>query len=109
MACNDINKAVRRHRALADSTLYKMKKSELVDYVRELEENYNVALSYDASKVKIIDDINAVKLGLESAIKEVEKFIYAGCPKDLENVFENELFLLKTIRTSIKNVIDENS
>lgn len=40
------------HKPYADSTLNNMKKSELIEYVRMLEYNYNVAVSFNHQQAK---------------------------------------------------------
>lgn len=42
----------------ADSTLYNMKKSELIEYIRCLEHNYNVAVSFNENQARYIESLN---------------------------------------------------
>lgn len=44
----------------ADSTLYNMKKSELIEYIRCLENNYNAAVWFNENQARYIES-----LGLE--------------------------------------------
>lgn len=40
---------------LADSTLYNMKKTELIEYIRVLEHNYNAAVWFNENQAKYIE------------------------------------------------------
>ena len=42
----------------ADSTLYNMKKADLIEYIRTLEHNYNVAVSFNENQAKYIESLN---------------------------------------------------
>lgn len=47
---------VKRHiKPKADSTLLNMKKADLIDYVRTLEHNYNVAVSFNEQQARNIE------------------------------------------------------
>ena len=39
----------------ADSTLYNMKKVDLIEYIRTLEHNYNVAVSFNENQARYIE------------------------------------------------------
>lgn len=50
---------VRKHiKPKADSTLHNMRKSELIEYIRCLEHNYNVAVSFNENQVKYIESLH---------------------------------------------------
>ena len=53
--------------AKADSTLYNMKKEDLIKYIRTLEHNYNVAVSFNEQQVKNFLDIE------NRIVEELEK------------------------------------
>ena len=41
----------------ADSTLYNMRKVDLIKYIRTLEHNYNVAVSFNENQAKYIESL----------------------------------------------------
>lgn len=41
----------------ADSTLYNMRKADLIEYIRCLENNYNVAVSFNENQAKYIESL----------------------------------------------------
>ena len=41
----------------ADSTLYNMRKDDLIEYIRTLEHNYNVAVSFNENQAKYIESL----------------------------------------------------
>ena len=41
----------------ADSTLYNMRKTDLIEYIRTLEHNYNVAVSFNENQAKYIESL----------------------------------------------------
>ena len=45
----------------ADSTLYNMRKVDLIEYVRTLEHNYNVAVSFNENQAKYIESLTVQK------------------------------------------------
>ena len=50
--------SVKRHiKPKADSTLLNMKKVDLIEYVRMLEHNYNVAVSFNEQQARNIEDM----------------------------------------------------
>lgn len=50
---------VRRHiKPKADSTLHNMRKSGLIEYIRCLEHNYNVAVSFNENQAKYVESLN---------------------------------------------------
>lgn len=51
------------HKPYADSTLNNMKKSELIEYVRMLEHNYNVAVSFNHQQAKNFEKMLEQKHG----------------------------------------------
>lgn len=49
---------VRNHiKPKADSTLYNMRKVDLIEYIRTLEHNYNVAVSFNENQAKYIESL----------------------------------------------------
>lgn len=46
----------------ADSTLHNMKKADLIEYIRTLEHNYNVVVSFNENQAKYIESLNAVEV-----------------------------------------------
>lgn len=46
----------------ADSTLRNMRKDDLIEYIRCLENNYNVAVSFNENQAKYIESLDAVKV-----------------------------------------------
>lgn len=54
---------VRAHiKPKADSTLLNMKKADLVEYIRSLEHNYNVAVSFNENQAKYIESLDMVNV-----------------------------------------------
>ena len=43
----------------ADSTLRNMRKDDLIEYIRSLEHNYNVAVSFNENQAKYIESLDA--------------------------------------------------
>ena len=46
----------------ADSTLYNMRKTDLIEYIRTLEHNYNVAVSFNENQAKYIEALGITKV-----------------------------------------------
>ena len=46
----------------ADSTLYNMRKVELIDYIRTLEHNYNVAVSFNENQARYIESLGITEV-----------------------------------------------
>ena len=44
----------------ADSTLYNMRKTDLIKYIRTLEHNYNVAVSFNENQAKYIESLGVL-------------------------------------------------
>ena len=64
---------VKRHiRPKADSTLMNMKKADLFEYVRTLEHNYNVAVSFNEQQAR----------NIETMIKNGDIPLYWNCVED---------------------------
>jgi hypothetical protein len=42
----------------ADSTLYNMRKVDLIEYIRTLEHNYNVAVSFNENQARYIESLD---------------------------------------------------
>ena len=51
---SEIKKAIKPK---ADSTLYNMKKSELIEYIRCLENNYNAAVWFNENQARYIESL----------------------------------------------------
>lgn len=56
----DIGEVKRHIRPKADSTLRNMRKDDLIEYIRCLEHNYNVAVSFNENQAKYIESLDAV-------------------------------------------------
>ena len=46
----------------ADSTLHNMKKSELIEYIRCLENNYNTAIWFNENQAKYIESLGLKRM-----------------------------------------------
>ena len=46
----------------ADSTLYNMRKADLIEYIRTLEHNYNVAVSFNENQARYIESLGIKKV-----------------------------------------------
>ena len=55
----------------ADSTLYNMTKSDLIEYIRCLEHNYNAAVWFNENQARYIEQL------LNEAVHEVSESEYA--------------------------------
>ena len=60
----DVNEVSRAIKPKADATLMCMRKPELVEYVRCLEHNYNVAVAFNENQARYIES-----LGLEGLVR----------------------------------------
>lgn len=76
---------VKRHiKPKADSTLLNMKKADLIKYVRTLEHNYNVAVSFNEQQARNIEamikngDIPPQWISVEDRLPESEKIVLAA-------------------------------
>lgn len=58
----DIGELKRHIKPKADSTLRNMRKDDLIDYIRCLENNYNVAVSFNENQAKYIESLNVVPM-----------------------------------------------
>lgn len=56
----DIGEVKRHIKPKADSTLRNMRKDELIEYIRCLENNYNVAVSFNENQAKYIESLGAL-------------------------------------------------
>ena len=56
----DIGEVKRHIKPKADSTLRNMRKDDLIEYIRSLEHNYNVAVSFNENQAKYIESLDAV-------------------------------------------------
>lgn len=58
----DIGEVRKYIKPKADSTLRNMRKDDLLDYIRCLEHNYNVAVSFNENQAKYIESLNIASL-----------------------------------------------
>ena len=58
----DIGEVKRHIKPKADSTLHNMKKDDLVKYIRTLEHNYNVAVSFNENQAKYIESLGITEV-----------------------------------------------
>ena len=56
----DIGEVKRHIKPKADSTLRNMKKDDLIGYIRTLEHNYNVAVSFNENQAKYIESLGVL-------------------------------------------------
>lgn len=54
----DIGEVKRHIKPKADSTLRNMRKDDLIEYIRCLENNYNVAVSFNENQAKYIESLD---------------------------------------------------
>jgi rubrerythrin len=45
-----------------DSTLYNMRKVDMIEYIRTLEHNYNVAVSFNENQAKYIESLDVAEV-----------------------------------------------
>lgn len=71
----------------ADSTLYNMRKVDLIEYIRTLEHNYNVAVSFNENQAKYIES-----LGYKGIVrcKDCENWKDGICKSGFGLVFNGE-------------------
>ena len=58
----DIGEVKRHIKPKADGTLRNMRKEDLIEYIRCLENNYNVAVSFNENQAKYIESLDAVEV-----------------------------------------------
>lgn len=58
----DIGEVKRYIKPKADSTLHNMRKSDLIEYIRCLENNYNVAVSFNENQAKYIESLGVLPM-----------------------------------------------
>ena len=58
----DIGEVKRHIKPKADSTLRNMRKDELIEYIRCLENNYNVAVSFNENQAKYIESLGVLPM-----------------------------------------------
>lgn len=58
----DIGEVKRHIKPKADSTLFNMRKSDLIEYVRTLEHNYNVGATFLENQAKYIESLDMVEV-----------------------------------------------
>ena len=54
----DIGEVKKHIKPKADSTLYNMRKVDLIEYIRTLEHNYNVAVSFNENQARYIESLD---------------------------------------------------
>lgn len=78
----DIGEVKRHIKPKADSTLHNMRKADLIEYIRCLEHNYNVAVSFNENQAKYIEGLG-VSLGWIPVSERMPTFEdFEGCDKD---------------------------
>lgn len=73
----DIGEVKRHIKQKADSTLRNMRKDELIEYIRCLENNYNVAVSFNENQAKHIESLGALPVWIP---------VSERLPEELKNV-----------------------
>lgn len=58
----DIGEVSRHIKPKADSTLRNMRKDDLIEYIRCLENNYNVAVSFNENQAKYIESLGITEV-----------------------------------------------
>lgn len=58
----DIGEVKRHIKPKADSTLYNMRKADLIEYIRCLENNYNVAVSFNENQARYIESLGITEV-----------------------------------------------
>lgn len=71
----DIGEVKRHIKPKADSTLHNMRKADLIAYVRTLEHNYNMAVSFNENQAKYIESLG---LGCATRCKDCEHYVESG-------------------------------
>ena len=59
---SDIGTFKQRIKPKADSTLLNMRKADLVEYIRCLEHNYNVAVEFNENQARYIESLDTVEV-----------------------------------------------
>ena len=65
MALVDVEQVKRHIKPKADSTLRNMRKTDLIEYIRCLEHNYDVAVSFNENQAKYIESLNIASVTSE--------------------------------------------
>jgi hypothetical protein len=58
----DIGEVKRHIKPKADSTLRNMRKDDLIEYIRCLENNYNTAVSFNENQARYIESLDVVEV-----------------------------------------------
>lgn len=78
----DLEKCMRPIKQKAYSTMCNMRKQDLIDYIRELEHNYNVAVAFNEQQAqnmeKLCKDGKEKKTGLQLPKEQVEGIMIGG-------------------------------
>lgn len=85
----DMGKVKQHIKPKAYSTLCNMKKADLVDYIRCLEHNYNVAVSFNENQAKYIESLDAVPVVRCQDCKHYSEDQY-GCVCNFHSQKESE-------------------
>ena len=73
----------------ADSTLYNMRKVDLIEYVRTLEHNYNVAVSFNENQAKYIESLTVQKwIPVTERLPEPGKWVLCACRANIIEVLK---------------------
>lgn len=78
----EIKKAVKPK---ADSTLYNMKKEDLIEYIRTLEHNYNAAVWFNENQAKYIEQLNVYGVKFPAAIGKNIMGLFVEAKRDQED------------------------
>lgn len=65
-----------------DSTLYNMRKCDLIEYVRTLEHNYNVAVSFNENQAKYIESLDVSRVVHGRWIKDGDVVVCSNCGEE---------------------------
>ena len=65
----------------ADSTLYNMRKVDLIEYIRTLESNYNVAVSFNENQARYIESLGITEVVRCKDCIYWEDGYFGYCPK----------------------------
>ena len=70
----DIGEVRKYIKPKADSTLQNMRKGDLIEYIRCLENNYNVAVSFNENQARYIESLDITKVVWCKDCKEWERY-----------------------------------
>lgn len=75
----DVREVKRHIKPKADSTLFNMKKSDLIAYIRCLESNYNTAVSFNENQARYIESLHIPGKAVWKHRAEHNDFTFAEC------------------------------